>query len=54
VYDRDRNIIPGLYVAGNIQGNRFTVQYPIAVAGIARSMGLFYGYTAGKNVVAGV
>lgn len=54
VYDRDRKIIPGLYVAGNIQGSRFTVQYPIAVAGIARSMGLFYGYIAGKNVVAGV
>ena len=53
VYDTDRNIIPGLYVAGNIQGSRFTVQYPIAVAGIARSMGLFYGYVAGKNVVAG-
>ena len=54
VYDMDRKIIPGLYVAGNMQGNRFTVQYPIAVAGIARSMGLFYGYVAGKNVVAGV
>lgn len=54
VYDNDRNVIPGLYVAGNVQGSRFTVQYPIAVAGIARSMGLFYGYVAGKNVVAGV
>ena len=54
VYNRDREIIPGLYVAGNMQGDRFTVEYPIAMCGIARSFGLFYGYTAGKNVVAGV
>ncbi len=54
VYDRNRKVIPGLYVAGNIQGNRFAVQYPIAVCGIDRSMCLYYGYVAGKNVVAGV
>jgi fumarate reductase flavoprotein subunit len=52
VYDRDRNIIPGLYVCGNMQGNRFTVEYPIAVCGIDRSMCVYYGYVAGKNAVA--
>ena len=28
-FDADRNVIPGLYVAGNIQGNRFATEYPI-------------------------
>lgn len=50
-YDEDRNIIPGLYVAGNIQGNRCAVEYPICVKGISHSMAMFYGYTAGKNCV---
>ena len=27
-FDADRNVIPGLYVAGNIQGNRFATEYP--------------------------
>lgn len=50
-YDEDRNIIPGLYVAGNIQGNRLTVQYPISLKGVSHSLALFYGYVAGKNAV---
>ena len=29
-FDADRNVIPGLYVAGNIQGNRFATEYPSA------------------------
>ena len=53
-FDADRNIIPGLYVAGNMQGDRFAVQYPIAMEGVASSMCFYYGYVAGKNVVAGV
>jgi succinate dehydrogenase/fumarate reductase flavoprotein subunit len=53
-YDADRNIIPGLYVAGNMQGNRYAVQYPIAMEGAASGMCMYYGYVAGKNVVAGV
>ena len=52
-FNQDRDIIPGLYVAGNTQGNRFSVQYPIAFCGIASSMALYYGYVAGKNVVSG-
>jgi succinate dehydrogenase/fumarate reductase flavoprotein subunit len=54
VYSEDRSVIPGLYVAGNIQGNRFAVQYPIALKGVSHSMALYYGYVAGKNAVAGV
>lgn len=54
VYDNDGNIIEGLYVAGNIQGSRYAVAYPIALKGISHSLCMFYGYTAGKNAVAGV
>jgi len=54
VYDNDGHIIPGLYAAGNIQGNRYAVAYPIAFKGISHSLCLFYGYTAGKNAVARV
>ena len=54
VYATDRSVIKGLYVAGNIQGNRFAVQYPIALKGISHAMALYYGYVAGKNAVAEV
>jgi len=54
VYDQQRKVIPGLYAAGNIQGNRFAVQYPIPIVGISHSLALYYGYVAGKNAAAGV
>lgn len=50
-FDEKRDIIPGLYVAGNIQGNRYAVEYPIAIKGVSHSTALFYGYIAGKNAV---
>lgn len=53
-YDNDRNVIPGLYVAGNIQGNRYAVEYPICLKGLSHSLCMFYGYVAGKNCVNGV
>lgn len=53
-FDRDRNIIPGLYVAGNIQGSKYAVQYPIAVAGVCSSQAMYYGYVAGKSAATGV
>ena len=37
-YDNARASIPGLYVAGNIQGNRYAVEYPICVKGISHSL----------------
>lgn len=54
VYDNDRKPIGNLYAAGNIQGNRYAVQYPIALKGASHSMALYYGYVAGKNAVAGI
>ena len=54
VYDTDRNAIPGLYAAGNIQGSRFASEYPITLKGVSHSMAMFYGYIAGKNVVEGI
>jgi succinate dehydrogenase/fumarate reductase flavoprotein subunit len=51
-YDTSLNPIPGLYVAGNVQGARFAVEYPICMRGISHSMAMFYGYIAGKNAAA--
>ena len=50
-FDADRNVIPGLYVAGNVQGNRFATEYPIGLKGVSHSMAMYYGYVAGKNVM---
>lgn len=49
VYNNDGDVISGLYAAGNIQGDRFAVQYPISLKGVSHSMALYYGYVAGKN-----
>ena len=50
-FDADRNVIPGLYVTGNIQGNRFATEYPIGLKGVSHSMAMYYGYVAGKNAL---
>ena len=50
-FDADRNVIPGLYVAGNIQGTRFATEYPIGLKGVSHSMAMYYGYVAGKNAL---
>ena len=50
-FDADRNVIPGLYVAGNIQGHRFATEYPIGLKGVSHSMAMYYGYVAGKNAL---
>ena len=50
-FDADRNVIHGLYVAGNIQGNRFATEYPIGLKGVSHSMAMYYGYIAGKNAL---
>ena len=52
VYSTDREVIGGLYACGNIQGNRFAVQYPIGFKGVSHGLAMFYGYVAGKNAVA--
>ena len=53
-FDENRNIIKGLYVAGNTQGGRFAHEYPITLKGVSHSMAMFYGYIAGKNAAEGV
>ena len=53
-FDANRNVIPGLYVAGNVQGSRFAHEYPITLKGVSHSMAMFYGYVAGQNAVEGI
>lgn len=48
------NIIPGLYVAGNMQGGRFGMEYPIGLKGVSHSMAMYYGQVAAENIVKGV
>jgi len=50
-YDTDGAAIPGLYVAGNVQGNRFSIEYPLTVPGLSHSIALTYGRIAGENAV---
>ena len=47
--DLRREPIPGLYVAGNVQGNRFAVEYSTTVPGLSHSIALTYGRVAGRN-----
>jgi succinate dehydrogenase/fumarate reductase flavoprotein subunit len=54
VYSNDGEIIPGIYAAGNIQGSRYAVAYPIARRGVSHSLCMYYGYVAGKNAASGV
>ena len=51
-YDEAGQVVPGLYCAGNMQGSRFAVEYPICLKGVSVSMCIFYGYVAGKNAAA--
>lgn len=48
-YDESGKIIPGLYVAGNVQGNRIAVDYPLTVPGLSHSMALVYGKISAEN-----
>ena len=54
VLDADDNPIPGLFVAGNNQGRRFLVDYPVIVAGISLGTALTFGRLAGTNAAAAV
>ena len=50
-YDTEGAIIPGLYVAGNVQGNRVAVDYPLTVPGLSHSLALVYGRIAVESAV---
>jgi fumarate reductase flavoprotein subunit len=47
--DKDWEVIPGLYLAGNTIGNRFVVDYPTMCPGISHGMASHYGRIAGLN-----
>ena len=44
-------IVKGLYVAGNMQGGRFGMEYPIGLKGVSHSMAMYYGKVAGENAI---
>lgn len=51
-YDTSGALIPGLFVAGNVQGNRFAIEYPLTVPGLSHSIALTYGRIAGRGAAA--
>lgn len=53
VLDRDGLPIPGLYAAGNVQGNRFGGEDPSMFPGTSHGMALTYGRIAGENAALG-
>lgn len=50
-YDATGNVVKGLYVAGNVMGNRFKVQYPTTVPGISHSVCLTEGRIAARTAI---
>jgi fumarate reductase flavoprotein subunit len=50
VLDTERNIIPGLYAAGNVSGSFFGNVYPTTVPGLTHSRAWTFGRLAGLNV----
>jgi fumarate reductase flavoprotein subunit len=50
--DADRKVIPGLYLAGNMVGNRFAIDYPVMCAGLSHGMAYVTGRLAGQNAAA--
>ena len=50
--DEDREVIPGLYVTGNVMGGRYGSTYPITVPGSSHSSALTFGRIAGRNAAA--
>jgi len=49
VLDKERNVIPGLYAAGNASGSFFATDYPIVVTGCSHGRAYTFGYLAGKS-----
>lgn len=52
VLDTERNVIPGLYAAGNASGSFFSNDYPITIFGVSHSRALTFGRLAGLNAAA--
>lgn len=51
VLDNERQVIPGLYAAGNTSGNFFFNDYPINVCGVSHGRALTFGRLAGMSIV---
>lgn len=47
--DKNFEAIPGLYLGGNIAGNRYGVEYPTMLPGLSNGMALYFGRIAGLN-----
>jgi len=52
-YDTSGKAIDGLLVVGNMQGNRFAVEYPTTVPGLSHSMAMTFGRCAGQIAAEG-
>jgi fumarate reductase flavoprotein subunit len=50
--DKDWQVIPGMYLAGNTVGNRFAIDYPTMCPGLTHGMAWVTGYFAGKYAAA--
>jgi fumarate reductase flavoprotein subunit len=49
--DKDWEVIPGIYLAGNTMGNRFSGDYPTMCPGLSHGMAIHFGRIAGLNAV---
>jgi fumarate reductase flavoprotein subunit len=49
--DKDWEIIPGIYLAGNTMGGRFAGDYPTMCPGLSHGMAIHFGRIAGLNAV---
>lgn len=49
VYNDQLRVIPGLYAAGNVQGNRYAFDYPEVLQGHSVAMAMTFGRIAGRN-----
>lgn len=49
--DKDWEVIPGIYLAGNTMGNRFAVDYPTMCPGLSHGMAIHFGRIAALNAV---
>lgn len=54
VLDEEREVIPGLYAAGNNAGGRFAGVYPISSPGVSHGSALTFGMLAGHNAAAAI
>lgn len=54
VLDPDGCPIPGLYCAGNVQGNRFGGEDPSMFPGTSHTIALSFGRLAARNALSGV